>query len=148
MTQVAEDKQIQINVHGRGAVQADRLLVQRAITNLLSNAIRHADEKSDIVVIVTSPTEGATLSVTNRGDPISLADSQRIFDRFYRVDASRARTRGGAGLGLAIVRSIMSAHGGHASVELAKASESQITTFLLKFKAMDVDSQHLPHPFA
>lgn len=140
MTQVAEEKNIQINVQGKGSVQADRLLVQRAITNLLSNAIRHADEKSEIVVVVTGASEGATLSVTNRGEPISLVDSQRIFDRFYRVDSSRARTRGGAGLGLAIVRSIMSAHGGHVSVESVKTSEQDTTTFLLRFKVLNADN--------
>lgn len=148
MADVADDKQIQITVQGRAHIQGDRLLVQRAITNLLSNAIRHADAKSSIAVVVTNSSECATLSVTNQGDPISQADRHRIFDRFYRVDASRARTRGGAGLGLAIVRSIMSAHGGQVRLEPSKASEPNTNIFLLAFKVMDVDSQHLQHPFA
>lgn len=135
MTHVADDKQIQITVHGAASVLADQLLVQRAVTNLVSNAIRHADDKSVIAVQAIDTGEGASLSVTNWGAPISAADQLRIFDRFYRVDASRARTGGGAGLGLAIVRSIMSAHGGQVAVAPASASEPHTTTFVLTFKA-------------
>lgn len=135
MVHIAEDKQVQIIVHGGAIIYADQLLVQRAITNLLSNAIRHADEKSAIAIYVANASEGATLSISNEGDSISLADSERIFDRFYRVDASRSRAHGGSGLGLAIVRSIMTAHGGQVSIKRATASEQHITTFLLAFNA-------------
>jgi two-component system heavy metal sensor histidine kinase CusS len=137
MAQVADEKHIQITVHGTARVLADRLLVQRAVTNLLSNAIRHADDNSVIVVVVTNASEGATLSVTNRGQPIPVADSQRVFDRFYRVDDSRARAQGGAGLGLAIVRAIMSAHGGQVGLMPETESRHHETTFFLIFKATD-----------
>ncbi len=135
MAQVAEDKQIQINVHGSASVLADRLLVQRAITNLLSNAIRHADASSVIELTMTSTNDSSVLTVTNHGDSIDISDCQRIFDRFYRADASRSRAQGGAGLGLAIVRSIMTAHGGTVSVQPANESTPRCTTFLLTFMA-------------
>lgn len=135
MAQVADDQQIQITVQGKAAVRADRLLVQRAVTNLLSNAIRHADDHSVIAVRVTNASEVATLSVTNQGEPIPAADRERIFDRFFRVDASRARAQGGAGLGLAIVRAIMSAHGGQVGLTPASTSAPHTTTFVLTFQA-------------
>ncbi len=135
MDPVVDNKQIQITVQGKATVRADRLLVQRAVTNLLSNAIRHADDHSVIAVRVTDASDGATLSVTNQGEPIAAADSERIFDRFFRVDASRARAQGGAGLGLAIVRAIMSAHGGQVGLTPTSTSAPHTTTFVLTFQA-------------
>ncbi|MBC7548213.1 MAG: heavy metal sensor histidine kinase [Polaromonas sp.] len=142
MAQVADDKHIQIIVQGTAEVLADRLLVQRAVTNLLSNAIRHADEHSVIAVRVASTSKDVTLAITNQGEPIPAADTQRIFDRFYRVDASRARDQGGAGLGLAIVRSIMSAHGGQVGVKSEHDSTPHETTFFLIFKSAVITRSH------
>lgn len=128
---VAEDNGITIELTGKAQVAADRLLVQRALTNLLSNAIRHAHPGSTVTVGISTGA-GVILSVTNVGDGISPAHLDRIFDRFYRVDAGRARADGGTGLGLAIVRAIMSSHQGQVTVT------SQIdgpTTFTLVFAA-------------
>jgi two-component system heavy metal sensor histidine kinase CusS len=112
---------------GARPVQADRLLVQRAITNLLSNAIRHANEGSTITIELATSGEEATLAVVNEGQTIDPTSLPRIFERFYRVDQSRSRGAGGTGLGLAIVRSIAALHQGHVGV----ASESGRTTFTL-----------------
>ncbi len=129
---LAEEKQVAIDVVGTGKVLADRLLIQRAITNLLSNAIRHAEPGSRIsVTIGLEPNNRTRLQVSNRGDTISAGDLPRIFDRFYRVDASRTRLSGGTGLGLAIVRSIMDAHGGE--VLACSDPASCVTTFTLEF---------------
>ena len=70
------------------------------------------------------------LAVTNLGEGITQADLERVFDRFYRVDAARARTDGGTGLGLAIVRSIMAAHGGNVT---ARSEPGGDTSFTLSF---------------
>lgn len=129
---IAEDHDVAVHVTGTAAVTADRLLVQRAITNLLSNAIRHAAVKSTIRIAIKEETDQVTLAVTNYGEPIAPQHLERIFDRFYRIDPGRARVQGGAGLGLAIVRSIMVAHGGQAK---AYSSGDGMTKFLLMFPA-------------
>lgn len=125
---VAEDRALVLDVRGSApTLQADRLMIQRAITNLLSNAIRHAEQGSRIEIDVGSAGTLATLAVSNVGDVISTADQERIFERFYRVDQARARGQGGSGLGLAIVRSIATLHGG----TIAVASAAGRTTFTL-----------------
>lgn len=129
---VAEEKGVSVQVDGRASVQADRMLVQRALTNLLSNAVRHAQAASVVTVEIDASADGRTLvTVGNSGEPIGPEHIQRIFDRFFRVDASRARLSGGTGLGLAIVRSIMQAHGGE--VTAASDIASGRTTFTLVF---------------
>jgi two-component system heavy metal sensor histidine kinase CusS len=125
---VAEERGLRLEVTGNApALRADRLLVQRAITNLVSNGLRHARERSTVVIGIVPAAAGATLSVTNQGDTIPPEHLDRIFARFYRADTGRSRMAGGAGLGLAIVRSIAHAHGGEVGVR----SEAGVTTFTL-----------------
>jgi two-component system, OmpR family, heavy metal sensor histidine kinase CusS len=127
---VAEENGLSLRVLGESPpFPADRLLIQRAITNLLSNAIRHAFEHSTVTIEIAAGESMTTLAVTNEGEGIAPANQERIFDRFYRVDPSRTRLEGGSGLGLAIVRSIASAHKGTVSVR----SEAGRTTFTLSF---------------
>lgn len=124
---VAEERAVSVEVTGSAAVRADRLLVQRAITNLVSNAIRHADSGSKVSVAISGDPQGVLLAVTNQGEGIQAAHLERIFDRFYRIDAGRARSGGGTGLGLAIVRSIMAAHRGQVSVHSNPGGETAFT---------------------
>ena len=137
---VAEERGVAVEVTGTAVVMADRLLVERAITNLVSNAIRHAFVDSTVRVVIATKGDSATLAVTNHGEGIAPAHLERIFDRFYRIDSARARLDGGNGLGLAIVRSIMSAHGGLVTAHSQPGSE---TTFTLAFPATGVS---LPRP--
>lgn len=130
LLEIAQDRQVKIEVTGNASVSANRLLVQRAITNLLSNAIRHARPMTTIEVIIEQSQTMATLSVVNVGSAIANTDLLRIFERFYRVDADRSRDSGGAGLGLAIVRSIMKMHDG---TVVAESSADGHTTFQLRF---------------
>ena len=105
-------------------------MLRRALSNLLSNALRHAPAEASVLILLDSSSEGrALLSVQNPGPEIPAEHLPRIFDRFYRVDPSRTRQSEGAGLGLAIVRSIVEAHGGR--VEAASARNK--TTFTLFF---------------
>lgn len=127
---VAEERQVRLRVDGDApSIQADRLLVQRAITNLLSNAVRHAARGSSVDVTVGTDGERVTLAVTNQGEPIDAAHLDRLFERFWRGDSGRGRREGGTGLGLAIVRSIMAVHGGGVAVR----SDAAGTTFTLAF---------------
>ena len=132
---VAEERGLTIEVAGTAFVMADRLMAERAITNLISNAIRHAVAKSKICVAISTKDSWVTLAVKNSGEPIAQHHLEQIFDRFYRIDSSRARLDGGTGLGLAIVRSIMTAHGGQVK---AQSSAGGDTTFTLIFRGPGV----------
>lgn len=135
---IADERGLSVQVTGAAEVMADRLLVQRAITNLLSNAIRHAAAGSTVRLAIRVDEDRATLAVINHGEPIAPEHLSRIFDRFYRIDTGRARLDGGTGLGLAIVRSIMLAHGGQATATSEADGE---VTFALEFPA-----PHAHHP--
>ncbi|MEQ1593828.1 MAG: heavy metal sensor histidine kinase [Casimicrobium sp.] len=127
---VAEERDLAITVSGAAQVRGNRILIQRAITNLLSNALRHARVGSTVRAEILPTVEGTHLSITNGGDSIATAHTARIFERFYRVESDRSRTSGGTGLGLAITRSIMRAHGGDVRVD---CDECALTTFTLSF---------------
>jgi two-component system heavy metal sensor histidine kinase CusS len=127
---VAEDKGVKLMLEGQASVNGDRLMLQRAISNLLSNAIRHAPEGSQVRVWASSTDAMTAICVDNAGPPIAPEHLPRLFDRFYRVDKSRAHLAAdGTGLGLAITRAIMEAHGGTVSVE----SNTEYTRFCLRF---------------
>lgn len=127
---VAEDKDLRFRLVGTGTVVGDRLMIRRAISNLLSNALRHAHPQTDVELVIASQEDGISLCVTNTGDPINTSDLPRLFDRFYRADKARVHpSSDGAGLGLAITKAIMHAHGGSVVVSTAAGS----TQFCLRF---------------
>lgn len=129
----AQELGVRVVCAGEGHVAADRLLVQRAVSNLLSNAIRHTPAGGEVKLLTAHDDSGAvTVSVSNPGYGIPREHLDRIFDRFYRIDSARGSSHEGAGLGLAIVRSIMALHGGRVSVESAPHG---VTTFALHFPA-------------
>lgn len=109
---LAEAKGIRLARQGHGQVRGDKLMLRRAISNLLSNAVRYADEDSTVSVTISESVEAIDVCVQNTGPTIPPAQLPRLFDRFYRADTSRHRTTEGAGLGLAIAASIVRAHGG------------------------------------
>lgn len=114
---LAEEKQLHLSLTGSALVSGDKLMLRRALANLLSNAIRHATQGGHIEVRIKTTPEGVTLAVENTGEPVAKEHLTRIFDRFYRADPSRHRSGEGAGLGLAITRSIIQAHGGKINAE-------------------------------
>ncbi|MFM7087046.1 MAG: sensor histidine kinase [Cyanobium sp.] len=94
-------------------LRADGSRLHRALLNLLDNAIRYSPERAAIEVGITRLGAWCRLTVRDRGEGLSEEDSRRLFERFYRGDPARARSRqGGSGLGLAIVQQIAHAHGG------------------------------------
>ncbi len=124
----AEERAVSLTQTGSAAVSGDRLMLRRALSNLISNAIRHTPPGQTVRVFLQSDADKAILSVENPGQAIPEAHLPRLFDRFYRVDPSRQRKGDGAGLGLAIVKSIVSAHGGSISVTSTnEATRFQIT---------------------
>ena len=101
-----------IDASGVGAVQVlgDQDTLQRAIRNVLDNAERHA--RSRVVIELRETAGGARITIADDGPGVPPADRERIFERFARADDARSRPTGGAGLGLAIAREIVAAHGG------------------------------------
>lgn len=130
MELLAEERGIRFRVTGRSAVTVDSSLIQRAITNLVSNAIRYGAPDSVVSIDIKRHAPAVTLTVSNFGTQIPVEHQARLFDRFYRTEFSRARDAGGSGLGLSIVKAIMTLHGG--SVEL-KSNEKGETHFNLLF---------------
>jgi two-component system heavy metal sensor histidine kinase CusS len=122
---------VNIRCTGDAKVFADPLLFQRAVANLLSNALRYTRRGSEIVLDVKSQPDGsASVTVANPGAGIPAEHLARLFDRMYRVEASREKTTEGAGLGLAIVKSIMELHHGDISVN---SMPGGLTVFKLSF---------------
>ena len=126
----AQDKQISLSVVGAARVLGDRLMIQRAISNLLSNALRHCPAGQTVSLLIERGATEVSLLVGNPGAGIEAQHLPHLFDRFYRVDNSRSRAQGSTGLGLAIVRSIMSLHQGVAEV---KSLPGTMTVFRLGF---------------
>ena len=89
---------------------ADRM--QRIFDNLLRNAVIYSFNGTDINITVTRQEENVMISFTNHGDTIPAEKLERIFEQFYRLDASRSTSNGGAGLGLAIAKQIVELHHG------------------------------------
>ncbi len=95
------------------SVQVDPDRTAQVMRNLLNNALHYTPEGGDITVRLIPDASGITTSVTDTGAGIPAEDLPRIFDRFYRVDRSRTRSTGGSDLGLAIVKQLVEAQGGH-----------------------------------
>lgn len=116
---LADDEQVRITVSGEAAVTGDRLMLRRALSNLLSNALRHAQPGSTVDIAITRDDTRATLAVSNQGETIAPEQLSQIFERFHRAGAGRRQHGEGAGLGLAISRSIAEVHGGTLDVSSA-----------------------------
>ena len=93
-------------------VQADPDLMEQAVLNLMSNAVKYNHENGFIWFQLSVHDNKALLTISNTGIPIPAEDGERIFNRFYRVDPSRSKTASGSGLGLSLAREIVHAHGG------------------------------------
>jgi two-component system heavy metal sensor histidine kinase CusS len=129
---VADEKRIRLKIMGQAHVMGDRLMVRRAIGNLLSNALRHSPAEAEVMVALEERPGEATLCITNSGMTIAPEVLPRLFDRFFRVDKSRSHPESdGTGLGLSITQAIMRAHGGSVSVTSAQGK----TTFCLTFRS-------------
>ncbi len=133
---VASEKGIAMKITAAGNVTADRMLFRQALTNLLSNALRHTPSGGQVEILckATSPTV-AQLIVRDNGEGIAPDHLPHIFNRFYRVDAARTTPADAppqTGLGLAIVQSIVKLHSGHIRAE---STPGQGSTFTIEWPA-------------
>ena len=129
---LAEDRQVRLSVHGEATASADRGLLRRALSNLIDNALRFTPPGGELRLTVSARDGQLCLEVANQGAPLTAEQCQRLFDRFYRADPARREGNAEhAGLGLAITRSIVRAHGG----EIRCESAGGWTRFILELPA-------------
>lgn len=131
---LAAEMGIELAVKGEVEVEGDRLMLRRALSNLISNAIRHSTQQCCVTVSLHKQAENIRVRVENPGTEIPPEYLSRLFDRFYRADASRQRSEDGAGLGLAITKSIVEAHRGTISVH----SEQGMTAFDIELPTQSI----------
>jgi two-component system sensor histidine kinase SenX3 len=132
----AESKNISIVVGGRteGKVFGDQDLLVTALRNLIDNAIRYSPANTRVGIGVRSREGVVSISVTDQGEGLTPEDQERVFERFYRVDAARSRQTGGTGLGLSIVKHVASNHGGEVTLW---SQPGQGSTFTLRLPEME-----------
>jgi heavy metal sensor kinase len=123
---LAEEKQQSILIDGERSISvtADRTILRQALVNLLHNAVKYSPEHGDIRLRIRETEQDAIVEVEDSGPGIAPEHRTRIFERFYRVDKSRTRAAGGAGLGLSIAQWAVSAHGGTIEVQCESGSGS------------------------
>jgi two-component system, OmpR family, heavy metal sensor histidine kinase CusS len=130
---LAEEQGVELVCEGQNRIIADPLLLRRALSNLLSNALKYTSRGGCVRLrAAEGPGTSQTLSVIDSGVGIASEHLAKLGDRFYRVDPSRTDSPSGAGLGLAIVKSIMTLHGGSLLIE---SIVGQGTTVSLVFRA-------------
>lgn len=128
---LAEARKVEFDLPDIAPIMLDADKIKQVLLNLFQNAVQHTDAQDGVIRIgISASEEGAALSVTDNGTGIPESHLPRLFDRFYRIDTSRSRSFGGAGLGLAISRAIVSQHGGTIQAE-SRVGEGSVFRVLL-----------------
>ncbi|QWU44326.1 cell wall metabolism sensor histidine kinase WalK [Bacillus sp. NP247] len=127
-----EEKHLQVDIHADSSlfVKANRSRIEQVVVNLLSNAIRYTPDGEKIHVSVIETEDTVKIQIENTGNPIPEESLEKIWDRFYRLDASRSRHTGGTGLGLSIVKNILDLH--HAEYGVYNTTNSVVFYFNLQ----------------
>lgn len=147
----AEAKEIELGLATERGLRVfgDRELLVTAVTNLLTNAVNYSDPGTKVGLGARRVDETVEVAVTDQGQGIAAAEQERIFERFYRVDAARSRATGGTGLGLAIVKHVCANHGGEVTVW---SQEGRGSTFTMRLPVaatpVDDDDATAPAPGA
>ncbi|MCC9067736.1 sensor histidine kinase [Arthrobacter cryoconiti] len=131
----AHSKNITLAVgpHREGQVHGDAAQLVTALRNLIDNAVRYSPENTAVGIGLSVADGVVSVSVSDQGDGLSPEDQDRVFERFYRVDAARSRHTGGTGLGLSIVKHIVGNHGGEVTLWSAPKTGSTFTIRLPQF---------------
>jgi two-component system OmpR family sensor kinase len=109
-------------------LRLDPVRIRQVLDNLLTNAAVHTPPGTRVSVTVTAGASGVCVRVADAGPGVPVADRERIFDRFYRVDKARSRDQGGSGLGLSVARALVTAHAG----SLGLGREEGLTVFTVR----------------
>jgi two-component system heavy metal sensor histidine kinase CusS len=126
---IAEDNRISLINKTEGTLNASPDLLQRALANLVDNALNHTADNGTIIVSTHHDKGVSQITVFNSGEHISEKHLDRVFDRFYRCDPARQNASQTGGLGLAIVESIMKGHGGHSEIRNVPSGVEVTMTF-------------------
>lgn len=130
---LAEDRGIRLELQGQAQAPGDRLMLRRALSNLLSNALRYTPRGGCVQVRLAQDAGQTCITVDNPGPTIAPEHLPHLFERFYRADPSRQSASGeGTGLGLAITQAIVQAHGGQIDVASAQGHTCFTITLSLK----------------
>ncbi|MHB8930408.1 MAG: sensor histidine kinase [Melioribacteraceae bacterium] len=113
-------------------IQIDVNLMKQALSNIIDNAFKFGDENTNVTISAKDLGEKIKISVSNMGEKIPAEEVEKIFDRFYRADKSRTRKTGGVGLGLSVVKSIVSLHKGTVEVQSNDNSLTTLSIFIPK----------------
>ena len=137
----AESKNIDLVVggHADAMVYGDQDQLVTALRNLIDNAIRYSPENTRVGIGIRSKDGLVAVSVTDQGEGLSPEDQERVFERFYRVDAARSRHTGGTGLGLSIVKHVVANHGGEVTLWSQPGQGSTFTIRLPELEGQDID---------
>ena len=131
---------IKLTSFGDASLTADPTLFRRALSNVVSNALKHTSAGGAVSIEVRSDSEAVELLVKDNGQGIPAEHLPRLFDRFYRVDASRTSSGFGTGLGLAIVKTIMELHKGSVAIDSEVGNGTEVRlTFPVKLFPESVD---------
>jgi len=123
----AQSVRLQLESPDGATIRGDAFSLERAVRNLVENAIHHTPAGEQIIIRTQANPDEASVQVIDAGVGIAPEHLSQLFDRFYRVDTARTRTHGGAGLGLSIVKAIVEAHGGTICVESKLGAGSTFT---------------------
>jgi two-component system sensor histidine kinase SenX3 len=136
---LATAKNIEMVVGGTGnlRVNGNRDHLVSALRNLLTNAIHYSHEGTRVAIGTRAVDDVVEISVVDQGIGIATSESERIFERFYRVDPARSRVTGGTGLGLSIVKHICVEHGGECNVW---SQEGHGSTFTIRLPNPDLEN--------
>jgi signal transduction histidine kinase len=118
---------VRIESAAPAVVRGDAAALRRALLNLVENAVKYTPRGGKVELSLVSGDGTASLIVSDTGIGVDAADAERVFEPFVRLDAARSRDTGGAGLGLAIARSIVAAHRGTLTLESRPGSGSRFT---------------------
>ena len=119
-------------------VEGDPDLLNQVLQNLATNAAKFIDDRNLVAMTLRASNRQAVFTVSNTGPGIPAADSDKVFERFYRADKSRSRQIDGTGLGLSLAREIARAHGGDLVLE---RSDPHITIFVLTLPLAQAPAQ-------
>lgn len=124
----------EVNAEEGIVIAADPDKLARVFNNILKNAVAYSSRDSVVEINATEASDGVIITIVNTGKPIPASKLERIFEKFYRLDASRGTQTGGAGLGLAISKEIVAAHGGTISAESTETENIFTVTLPLHIK--------------
>ncbi|NLE82196.1 MAG: HAMP domain-containing histidine kinase [Rhodococcus sp.] len=130
---VEPDRTIELEVidgPGTPEVLGDDARLRQVLGNLVTNALTHTPPDTRVTVRVGTTEDDVVLEVVDTGDGLGAEEQERVFERFYRADASRTRASGGSGLGLSIVAALVAAHGGRVEVDSTKGVGSTFRVHL------------------